>query len=132
MFNLCVAFQTLQTLPAGSVPRSQKQPAFEHEDKPQYPGARSSFTTNLEFIIPENIEGIPVYRVMDRKGTILDPSQDPKVCHHCFHSICYLKSLSYSSCLLEIFCTLKAICLFVLWTGNSCKLIVTKWHYKLG
>jgi 2-oxoisovalerate dehydrogenase E1 component alpha subunit len=49
------------------------------EDKPQFPGSRSSFTTKLEFINPEKFEGIPVYRVMDRQGVITDSSQDPKV-----------------------------------------------------
>jgi len=33
----------------------------------------------MEFIKPDEMEGIPVYRVMDRKGSILNKSQDPGV-----------------------------------------------------
>lgn len=34
---------------------------------------------NLEFIQPNVISGIPIYRVMDRQGNIMNPSQDPQV-----------------------------------------------------
>jgi hypothetical protein len=29
-------------------------PAYSPEDKPQFPGSRSSFTTKLEFVVPES------------------------------------------------------------------------------
>ncbi len=29
------------------------------------------------FLQPDVYNGIPIYRVMDRDGTVLDPSQDP-------------------------------------------------------
>ena len=48
-------------------------------DRPLYPGAKSKFTEKLEFLLPETVEGIPVYRVLDRRGNVIDPSQDPKV-----------------------------------------------------
>jgi hypothetical protein len=46
-------------------------------DKPEFPGSRSKWTETLEFINPESFEGIPVYRVMDRNGIIINSSQDP-------------------------------------------------------
>jgi len=54
-------------------------PPYSFEDKPQFPGSRSSFTTALEFINPESFAGVPVYRIMDRQGNIIDSSQDPQV-----------------------------------------------------
>uniref|UniRef100_A0A3Q3AKV4 2-oxoisovalerate dehydrogenase subunit alpha n=1 Tax=Kryptolebias marmoratus TaxID=37003 RepID=A0A3Q3AKV4_KRYMA len=48
-------------------------------EKPQFPGASAEFVDHLEFIQPNVISGIPVYRVMDRQGKIIDPSQDPQV-----------------------------------------------------
>ncbi|KAI1298613.1 2-oxoisovalerate dehydrogenase subunit alpha, mitochondrial [Halotydeus destructor] len=48
-------------------------------DRPQFPGSTSSWTEKLEFISNEAYEGIPVYRVMNRDGSIIDPSQDPNL-----------------------------------------------------
>ena len=49
------------------------------EEKPQFPGASAEFADRLEFIQPNVISGIPVYRVMDRQGHIVSPSEDPQV-----------------------------------------------------
>ncbi|KAM9514337.1 2-oxoisovalerate dehydrogenase subunit alpha, mitochondrial [Guaruba guarouba] len=49
------------------------------EEKPQFPGASAEFAERLEFIQPNVISGIPVYRVMDRQGHILHPSEDPQL-----------------------------------------------------
>ncbi|NXV24896.1 ODBA dehydrogenase, partial [Cepphus grylle] len=49
------------------------------EEKPQFPGASAEFAERLEFIQPNVISGIPVYRVMDRQGHILSPSEDPQL-----------------------------------------------------
>jgi 2-oxoisovalerate dehydrogenase E1 component alpha subunit len=48
-------------------------------DKASFPGYKGEFSTNLEFIYPENMTQIPCYRVMNRKGVVLDPEQDPKL-----------------------------------------------------
>jgi 2-oxoisovalerate dehydrogenase E1 component alpha subunit len=48
-------------------------------DKALFPGYNGEFTTNLEFIYPENLQKIQCYRLMNRKGVILDQSQDPAV-----------------------------------------------------
>lgn len=42
-----------------------------------FPGALADWTTKIEFTTPENLIPMPVYRVMDRSGKILDASQDP-------------------------------------------------------
>ena len=60
-------------------PPSGTAPKFTEEERPLFPGSRSKFTEKLEFIEPDIYEGIPVYRVMDKKGSIIDPSQDPGV-----------------------------------------------------
>ncbi|XP_015784403.1 2-oxoisovalerate dehydrogenase subunit alpha, mitochondrial [Tetranychus urticae] len=49
------------------------------EEKPAFPGSRSKWTSQLEFIRSENYEGIPVYRVMDREGKIIEPDGDPNL-----------------------------------------------------
>ena len=48
-------------------------------DKASFPGYKGEFSTNMEFIYPENIPQISCYRVMNRKGHVLDSAQDPKV-----------------------------------------------------
>ena len=71
-------------------------------DRATFPGYKGEFSTRLEFIYPENLPQISCYRVrlelfqcelcfiffkvlnnqkkvMNRKGVILDESQDPKV-----------------------------------------------------
>jgi ABC-type tungstate transport system permease subunit len=48
-------------------------------DRATFPGYKGEFSTNLEFLYPENISLIQCYRVMNRKGVVLDPSQDPQV-----------------------------------------------------
>ncbi|XP_071832661.1 2-oxoisovalerate dehydrogenase subunit alpha, mitochondrial-like [Apostichopus japonicus] len=47
------------------------------DDKSQFPGSKSTFTEKLEFLQPDLYDGIPVYRVMDRNGDVIVPSQDP-------------------------------------------------------
>lgn len=32
------------------------------EDRPQFPGSKSTFTEKLEFLQPDSYDGIPVYR----------------------------------------------------------------------
>uniref|UniRef100_A0A667HRR7 2-oxoisovalerate dehydrogenase subunit alpha n=2 Tax=Felinae TaxID=338152 RepID=A0A667HRR7_LYNCA len=59
-------------------PQRQEQQHFPSlDDKPQFPGASAEFVDKLEFIQPNVISGIPVYRVMDRQGQIINPSEDP-------------------------------------------------------
>ncbi|XP_053523547.1 2-oxoisovalerate dehydrogenase subunit alpha, mitochondrial isoform X3 [Artibeus jamaicensis] len=61
-----------------SHPQRQQQQHFSSlDDKPQFPGASAEFVDKLEFIQPNVISGIPIYRVMDRQGQILNPSEDP-------------------------------------------------------
>ncbi|XP_063958742.1 2-oxoisovalerate dehydrogenase subunit alpha, mitochondrial-like [Lytechinus pictus] len=47
------------------------------DDKPQFPGSKSVFSEKLEFLKPDEYDGIPVYRVMNRDGEVIDPEQDP-------------------------------------------------------
>lgn len=81
--------------PDAGVPRSRQVPRQQQqfsslEDKPQFPGASAEFVDKLEFIQPNVISGIPIYRVMDRQGQIINPSEDPHVssCPPCPHAPC--------------------------------------------
>jgi hypothetical protein len=42
------------------------------EDRPQFPGSRSQWTQELNFVEPNSYDGIPVYRVIDRNGRVVD------------------------------------------------------------
>nr|XP_033810856.1 2-oxoisovalerate dehydrogenase subunit alpha, mitochondrial [Geotrypetes seraphini] len=56
------------------------QPEFTSlEEKPQFPGASAEFVDKLDFILPNVISGIPIYRVMDRQGQIVNPAEDPQL-----------------------------------------------------
>jgi len=46
---------------------------------PNFPGAKTSWTQQLQFTGPSTYTPIPVYRVMDRKGNVLIPSEDPQL-----------------------------------------------------
>jgi hypothetical protein len=49
------------------------------EDRPQFPGSRSQWTQELKFIEPNSYDGIPVYRVIDRNGRVVDNDNDPQL-----------------------------------------------------
>lgn len=45
-----------------------------------FPGLRETiYTTNPQLQSPENVATIPIYRVLDRDGSVLDSSQDPNL-----------------------------------------------------
>jgi len=73
--------KTRQLTPSSSSSWSSRrlQSTSTSPERAEFPGSRSNFTEKLEFIQPNIYDGIPVYRVMDRTGTILDPSQDPNL-----------------------------------------------------
>ncbi|GFN97149.1 2-oxoisovalerate dehydrogenase subunit alpha, mitochondrial [Plakobranchus ocellatus] len=48
-------------------------------DKPNFPGSRSEFTSKPYFLDPDDMEGIPVYRALNRDGVFVDESQDPNL-----------------------------------------------------
>ncbi|RNA02746.1 2-oxoisovalerate dehydrogenase subunit mitochondrial [Brachionus plicatilis] len=50
-------------------------------DKASFPGYKGEFSTELQFIYPENNSQIQCYRVMNRKGNIIDPSHEPQFDH---------------------------------------------------
>ena len=46
----------------------------------EFAGAKARYTESLSFLTPSSkTEGIPVYRVMDKKGDILVPESDPNL-----------------------------------------------------
>ena len=44
-----------------------------------FPGTKCQYTLKLDILTPETDTPIPVYRVMDTKGNIIDSSHDPNV-----------------------------------------------------
>ncbi|UYV74701.1 BCKDHA [Cordylochernes scorpioides] len=49
------------------------------DDRPVFPGSRCRWIEKLEFVMADVYDGIPVYRVMDRAGNIINPDEDPKL-----------------------------------------------------
>ena len=45
----------------------------------EFPGARTSYTEEMHFLKPDSYDGIPVYRVMDRHGVVINEEHDPKL-----------------------------------------------------
>ena len=63
-----------------------QKPSLAVDEKPRFPGSKSiDWTETLQFINPDEKEGIPVYRVMSKRGDILNSSEDPNVRIHKFH-----------------------------------------------
>ena len=55
---------------------------FIHDDAadtPNFPGAKATYTESMNFLLPDSYDGIPVYRVMDRQGNVINPSHDPQL-----------------------------------------------------
>lgn len=48
-------------------------------DKAQFPGARAPFVISPSLTHPGSVDPVPIYRVLDRDGSLLDSSQDPKL-----------------------------------------------------
>ncbi|XP_057660227.1 2-oxoisovalerate dehydrogenase subunit alpha, mitochondrial-like isoform X1 [Diorhabda carinulata] len=48
-------------------------------ETPLFPGARTTWTEKLEFVGAHSYKPIPVYRVMDRQGNVLDPKEEPNL-----------------------------------------------------
>ena len=44
-----------------------------------YPGAKAKYTESMDFLRGNEYDGIPIYRVMDGDGSILDSAQDPNL-----------------------------------------------------
>ncbi|KAJ8280285.1 hypothetical protein GJAV_G00052740 [Gymnothorax javanicus] len=48
-------------------------------ERPTFPGSSAEFTSWLEFVEPDVSSGIPVYRVINRQGQVVSPSEDPQL-----------------------------------------------------
>ena len=48
-------------------------------DTPNFPGAKATYTESMNFLLPDSYDGIPVYRVMDRQGNVINQSHDPQL-----------------------------------------------------
>jgi 2-oxoisovalerate dehydrogenase E1 component alpha subunit len=63
-----------------------------------FPGIRAAnFVSKLQFIHPESYDPIPIYRIMDSEGNLIDEAQDPKLSketvHKCFRDMVLLNAM---------------------------------------
>ena len=52
---------------------------FLDKEGKSFTGGPRTYVHKLEFLEPELEDSIPIYRVFDQKGKIIDQTQDPKV-----------------------------------------------------
>ncbi|XP_059096204.1 2-oxoisovalerate dehydrogenase subunit alpha, mitochondrial-like isoform X3 [Tigriopus californicus] len=73
--------KTPQSLISSSVPANKLVQRCYASDSnvAQFPGAKATYTEELSFLRPDSYDGIPIYRVMDQKGKVIDVSYDPKL-----------------------------------------------------
>ena len=49
--------------------KSESEAKYEADnEKPEFPGSRSQFTTDLKFVDPSSYDTIPIFRVLDQSG----------------------------------------------------------------
>ncbi|CAG9827607.1 unnamed protein product [Diabrotica balteata] len=51
----------------------------KYSSAPLFPGARTTWTEKLEFTGPQSYGPIPVYRVLDRQGNLINTKDDPNL-----------------------------------------------------
>ncbi|XP_071445239.1 2-oxoisovalerate dehydrogenase subunit alpha, mitochondrial [Hetaerina americana] len=51
----------------------------DEDEGPRFPGAKTNWTEKLKFRHSDDIKPLPVYRVMDNYGKVIDPEQEPKL-----------------------------------------------------
>ncbi|KAJ9582470.1 hypothetical protein L9F63_003163, partial [Diploptera punctata] len=49
------------------------------DDRPTYPGAQAQWTEKLQLIHPHLYVKIPIYRVLDKQGRIINSSEEPEI-----------------------------------------------------
>lgn len=74
-----------QTPISGTQSVAQPKAPFDVSDESKFidfPGIRQTiYTTEPVFQQPDDISSIPIYRLLDRSGNILDASQEPQLSH---------------------------------------------------
>jgi len=48
-------------------------------DAPKFPGAKTTWTNTLKISNAKPEDNLPVYRVLDKQGVVIDASHEPKV-----------------------------------------------------
>ncbi|WAR19766.1 ODBA-like protein [Mya arenaria] len=109
--HLLLLSKNLQTVANGRVQHCRRlhqslvqktaQTGDNHEEKPEYPGSKQlKFVHQLELLDPDKEPGIPVYRVMDRKGKIVqheggneDPNLDKDTVTKMYHDMTALNTM---------------------------------------
>lgn len=69
----------------------------DQSEQPQFPGAKSEFTSQLKFILPDEMVGIPVFRVLNRAGQLypgaMDPAFNEETCLRMYHTMTQLNTM---------------------------------------
>lgn len=65
-------FQLLSTSSKPDVPQN----GFKTAD---FPGAKAPYVTEIKFLNETSYDPIPIYRVLDNNGEIIDIRQDPEI-----------------------------------------------------
>ncbi|XP_068155393.1 2-oxoisovalerate dehydrogenase subunit alpha, mitochondrial [Drosophila tropicalis] len=68
-----------QLWPTTASAKTQFQRSYTSEPSAQFPGANAPFVNTLKLTQPEDFSPIPIYRVMNSDGYIIEESEDPKL-----------------------------------------------------
>lgn len=60
-------------------PQAVRRQQMAEGEMLDFPGARTWWTEKLEMFDKDSYKPLPVYRVLDNNGIVIDPSQEPKV-----------------------------------------------------
>lgn len=72
MFNRALTRLTSKA-PLGATRRlaAKSESEVKHDDRPEFPGSRSQFTTELKFVDPTSYDTIPIFRILDQSGKFI-------------------------------------------------------------
>lgn len=56
---------------ADSSAKNEQSGSRINNERPEFPGSRSQFTTDLKFVDPNSYDPIPVFRVLDTGGNLV-------------------------------------------------------------
>lgn len=77
----CGRFLSNQAQTAANLSKQQQQQLSKDEsnDRPEFPGSRSQFTTELKFIDDSSYQTIPTFRVLKQTGEFEDEKYEKMV-----------------------------------------------------
>lgn len=92
-----LALKCLATRTVHGEASQSSEPTAQSSGLAKFPGAQAAFVGKPQLVLPEHVEAVPIYRVMNSEGVIEDPEQDPglgrEVVHKMFRDMVLLNTM---------------------------------------